>query len=152
MSRAWRIIRSGLASKAFDGGGAKRYPGRWNRQGVPLVYTSESLALATLEMLVHLEDWQMMDQYKCIPVDFDENCIQMLTSEEIPADWRDNPISPSTRLLGTEWVENQSTPVLKVPSSVIPEENNYLINPDHPDIGELTIGTPRPYNFDPRLA
>ena len=151
MPRAWRILRSNLLAEAFDGLGAKRYPGRWNQQGIPTVYTSESLALATLEMLVHLEDWQMLDEYLCIPVDFDESQVQTVAPEKLPSDWHDNTIPPSTRMLGTEWIQNQSSPVLAVPSAVIPEESNYLLNPNHPAFDRLIIGDARPYDFDPRL-
>jgi RES domain-containing protein len=151
MPRSWRIVHRVHISDAFDGLGARRFPGRWNQPGVPLVYTSESLALATLEMLVHLEDWQMLEQYACIPVEFDQCHVQELTSADLPGNWRESPVPPSTRKLGSEWVTKQSSPVLKVPSVVIPEEINYLLNPAHPAFAELLIGEPRPYNFDPRL-
>jgi RES domain-containing protein len=69
----------------------------------------------------------------------------------LPADWKNHPPPDSTREIGTSWVKEEKNPVLKVPSSVIPEEYNYLINPLHSDFARLKIGKAMTFLLDPRI-
>ena len=148
---AYRITKRKWAANAFDGEAAKRYPGRWNLRGHPLIYTAASRSLAMLEILVHYEEYELLtDHFICIPLTIPSECILEL-DEPLPDDWRTDPPPPSTRTLGTGWLESMASLALRVPSTVIPAEANYLINPLHPDIHRLEIGDAEPLDIDPRL-
>jgi RES domain-containing protein len=149
---AWRIVKAKHVDKAFDGEGARIAGGRWNRIGIPMIYTADSLALAVLEITVHLsqEDW-LQKKYFRISVQFDPTLVTLLDPAEIPEDWDSLPPSESTQNIGTQWALLQESVILKVPSTVIREEFNYLINPVHPDFKNLLIGNPQTVVFDPRI-
>ncbi|MGH8268411.1 MAG: RES family NAD+ phosphorylase [Steroidobacteraceae bacterium] len=136
---------------AFDGRGAAQYPGRWNNPGVAVVYTAESRSLASLEVLVHTEDTRLLAavRWVTIPVDIDERLIEI--AQHLPEDWRELPAPPSTREFGSQWVMQARSPVLRVPSIVVNGEFNYILNPRHTDFGQLKVGAPVPFSFDPRL-
>lgn len=149
---AFRIVKREFSATAFDGEGAKSSPGRWNSRGVPMVYTSESRSLAALEMLVNLEAEDLLaSAYVLIPAEIPDGVI-LAVAGPLPRDWNAQPPSTVTRSIGDEWVAAGSSAALLVPSSVIPAERNYLINPLHPDFPRITIGPAEPFPFDPRLA
>lgn len=149
--RAWRIIQQRHAASAFDGEGASLYGGRWNRPGTPLIYCSQSLSLATLEILVNLDSGQALRSYVSIPVDFENEACQSIPNEDLPDDWAADPPSLSTQQYGSSWAVSLTSLILEVPSSVISSEANYLINPAHQDFTALVIGEPSPFVMDPRL-
>lgn len=136
---------------AFDGQGAAEYPGRWNLPSVAVVYTAESRSLASLEVLVHTEDTQLLAsvQWMMIPVAIEERLIESAT--HLPEDWRQLPAPPSTREFGSQWVMQARSPALRVPSVVVDGEFNYILNPRHADFGQLKIGAPESFSFDSRL-
>ena len=148
---AWRIVKAKFAARAFDGEGARRFGGRWNNRGTALVYTAGSQALAVLEMLVHLEASELLRHYRLIPVTFDQHVVNVLDRKVLPANWRRRPLPASVRAIGDDWIASTKSVVLRVPSVIVPDENNYLINVSHPQFGRLVIGSPRPFRFDPRL-
>jgi RES domain-containing protein len=148
---AWRIVSAQYQDKAFTGDGAKTYGGRWNSKGVPIIYTADSLALASIEILVNLPSAKLLDNYLKIPVHFEENLVQELPFTDLPSDWDSRPVSQSTQAIGDNWFKEQRSAVLKVPSVVVPEEYVYLLNPVHPDFTKIETGTPVAYHFDTRL-
>lgn len=152
MITAWRIVQARHRDTAFTGAGARDFPGRWHPRGIPVVYTAGSLALAALEMLVHLHDQALLGAYTGIPVTFDPSHCLRLAPGDLPADWNRHPAPASTRALGTRWVREGGSPVLAVPSAVIPLESVYLLNPAHPRFHEVRIGEAIPFYFDPRLS
>ncbi len=150
MIKAVRLVSPRYAESAFDGEGARRYGGRWNSKGTSMIYAASSLALAALEMLVHLGDTNLLDGlFVYITASFDEEDVITLDPHTLPENWRDDEYT--TRALGDDWVYNGASLMLEVPSVVIPEEPNYLINPKHPDAGKLTLSAPKSFQFDPRL-
>jgi RES domain-containing protein len=149
---AWRIVLPRHAADAFSGEGARRYPGRWNQRGTPMVYAAGSLSLAAMEMLVHLGRADVLQQYFCMPVLFDKRLCRDLPLAGLPSGWRDHPVPRSTRQIGTDWCRSRRSLVLRVPSATVLGEMNYIINPQHPDAGRLDIGRPEPFSYDPRLA
>lgn len=150
---AWRIVQKRWAQSAFSGYGARLEGGRWNRAGIPMVYTAESLSLASLEIIVHLPEASLLyTTYVRIPVTFSPDQMTVLSKDTLPADWDSIPESESTQKIGTEWASENRSLLLKVPSSVVPEEHNFLINPSHPEAAHLSIGAPAPFRFDPRLV
>ena len=151
MIRAWRLIKAEHADDAFAGEGARRGGGRWNSKGVRVVYTSGSLSLATLEVMVHIPFYSALKNYACIPIDFDPNLSQSITIEDLPDNWKADPTPQSVKEVGDRWIQNQESVILKVPSVIIPVEYNFLINPSHPDFKKVVIHSPQRFAFDPRL-
>lgn len=135
----------------FSGEGAYRYGGRWNSPGRAVVYLSQSLSLSVLELLVHMVKIHMMRDHKCVWVDIPEELVTVVDPKRLPVNWRDIPAPRSTKTTGDQWFDSQATPVLKVPSTVIPEENNFVINPSHSQFDLLTIGQIQDFEIDERL-
>ncbi len=149
---AWRIVKANHADSAFDGEGARIAGGRWNGIGIPMIYTADSLALAVLEITVHLSQEDLLQKnYFRISVQFDSALVTALDPAKIPEDWDSLPPSESTQNIGTQWALSQKSVILKVPSTVVREEFNYLINPVHPEFKKLLIGNPETVVFDPRI-
>jgi len=149
--RAWRVVQEPFAETAFNGDGARLYGGRWNRPGTRVVYCSESISLATLEILVNLDFGQALRQYVSIPVDFADGLCEKITPSQLPQDWTSDPPPILTQQVGSNWIAAGSSVVLAVPSVVIGAETNYLINPMHADFSRLKVGNASPLKFDPRL-
>ncbi len=150
---AWRVIKKKHRRTAFKGDGARIYGGRWNPVGTSVVYTAESLSLATLEIVVHLEREELIyTHFLKIPVTFDARMVTALSRNTLPKDWNRLPPSESTQKIGYKWISQSKFAVLKVPSTIIIEEYNYLINPNHPDFTGMKIGKAQRFKFDPRLS
>ena len=151
MVTAWRIVKPRHVEGAFSGEGARLYGGRWNSIGIPMVYAAGSKALAALEILVHVDAAELLDEYLCLPVRFDRRLARTLDLKSLPSDWR-APLPPlSTQAIGDAWAAENGSVVLEVPSVLIPGEGNFLVNPRHPGFGKLRFGAPEPFEFDPRL-
>ncbi len=151
MPTGWRIMKSRYAVAAFDGEGARLYGGRWNSPGTRMVYTAQSQALAILEVLVHLEKVGLLLSYPLCAADFAEDLVEALDPEALPENWRSYPSPSGLRVIGDSWIAQRTSAVLEVPSVIVDDESNYLINPAHPDFPSITIGEPRPFDFDVRL-
>jgi RES domain-containing protein len=148
--RAWRLVAEKFAESAFSGEGAFKYGGRWNSAGVGVVYSAQSIALATLEILAGGVTISLLEKYAKIPVDFDESAVYSPMS--LPEGWTAYPPGRKTRDIGDGWVREQKSLVLRVPSAVIREEFIYIINPQHPDaVKGLKIGAAEKFHFDSRL-
>jgi len=151
MSSAWRIVQAHVADRAFTGEGSRRYGGRWNSKGYAVVYTSSSISLAILEVLVHIPIYGILEEYVCFPVDFDQGFVLSLIIDDLPSNWKKDPSPKAIKQIGDSWVESRESVILEVPSTIVPTEKNYLINPAHPDFKKLKIGSPTKIEFDPRL-
>lgn len=149
---AWRIVAARYKDDAFSGEGARLRGGRWNSKGTTMVYTAGSIALASIEMVVNLPGPKFLEEFVRIPVRIPPNLIIDLPLDKLPRDWNSRPVSPSVKVIGDRWIKKGESAVLKVPSVVVPEEFNYLLNPNHTDFAKITIGPPIIYRFDPRLA
>ena len=150
MPRAWRIVRQRYAATAFSGEGAAKTGGRWNSRGVPVVYASSTLALAALENLVHLNPLVLF-RYVAVSVQFDDALVERVPLAQLPPDWRESPPPPAAQQLGDAWAREARSAVLALPSVIVVQETNYLLNPRHPDFTRLRFGTPEPFSFDSRL-
>jgi RES domain-containing protein len=89
--------------------------------------------------------------YKCFHLDFDESLVESLPSSSLPTGWRQEPPLLTTQDVGNTWIREARSVVLAVPSVLIPEERNYLLNPAHPDFPKIAIGEATDFTFDPRL-
>jgi len=149
---AWRIIKRRQIKTAFTGSGAREYGGRWNSPGVAVVYTAETQSLAVLEILVHLDSPELLQTYLLISVEIDESSVSDIQRSQLPRNWRADPAPAKLRAIGDSWVLARGSAVLRVPSALIPAENNFLLNPLHPGFRKLQIGKPVNFQFDPRLS
>lgn len=148
----WRICKASRAKTAFDGEGARLFPGRWNDKGVAVVYCAGSLALACLEVFVHLDPDDLPDDLVSIRVEVpDSLAVEEIDPTKLPRSWRKVPGPPALRRLGSEWVAQGRSVALRVPSAIIPDEHNVLLNPRHPDMAKVVLGLPRRFTFDPRM-
>ena len=149
---AWRITKQKHAKTAFDGEGARLYGGRWNTPGTAIIYTAQSQSLAVLEMLVHLDSPELLKKYVLFEVSIDLAYVGNLDFSNLPRNWRADPAPPTVQAIGDSWVANGGSAVLRVPSTLVPGESNFLLNPRHPEFAKLRIGKALPFQFDPRLA
>lgn len=153
--RIWRLCRSVYAAEAFSGEGARRFGGRWNSRGVPMVYASTSLALAAIELFVLLEPIQAPSDLVFISSTLPEGePARTVHFADLPSDWftgdaLGGPHSP--RELGDRWIGAASSLAMMVPSVSIRPEWNVLMNPLHPRISEMKIDPPQPFVFDARM-
>lgn len=145
---SYRLVKQIHAGSAFDGEGARLYGGRWNSQGIPIVYTAESLALCCLEILVHLPSYHVLQDYVYIQVSFDPD---MVIDAQLVEGWQANPVPRISQAIGDQWVSDNVSPILRVPSAIIPEGVNYLLNISHPDFDRITVSEQFEMAFDPRL-
>lgn len=150
MLAAWRIVKTKHAASAFDGEGARRHGGRWTSIGRSAVYTSSTVALATLELVVHLDTTALLPAYALFEVGIPEDLVAEVPGA-LPPTWRDFPASTELRAMGDAWLNEVTSAALRVPSAIVPVEFNFLLNPEHPDFQLITIGQPQPYDIDSRL-
>jgi RES domain-containing protein len=119
---------------------------------VAVVYLAQSQSLAALEILVHVDSPQLLEYYAAIPVSIDPSLIARIDVSSLPKNWAAYPPPKGIRAIGDDWVAAATSAVLQVPSVIVPVENNFLLNPRHPDFPKLQIGKPVPFKFDPRLT
>jgi len=150
--RVWRICREIHAASAFSGEGARRFGGRWNSRGVPMVYSSTSLALAAIEFFVHLEPnlapTDLISISATLP---DGEPARTMQPANLPGEWWSEESLTATRELGDEWIRSDSSLAMLVPSVPIRPEWNVLVNPIHPRLKELKIDSPQHFVFDARM-
>lgn len=136
----YRIVAPRWASSAFTGEGARKYGGRWNSPGRPAVYLAGSRALAALEMLVHLTTPGSRSKP------------YLIFEASIPrSEIREADDARAPRGVGDEWLQTSRSLILRVPSVLIPQECNYVLNPEHPAASRIRVGKPVDFHFDPRL-
>lgn len=148
----WRICARQHAKRAFRGEGAQLWGGRWNPPGLPIVYCSENLSLACLEMLVHADPEDLPSDLVRIPAAVPDSIkIARLEVEALPPNWREYPAPRSLAAIGENWFKAREYAVLSAPSAIIPVERNYLLNPLHSDFSSINIRPSTPFIFDHRL-
>ncbi|MGO9606269.1 MAG: RES family NAD+ phosphorylase [Candidatus Binataceae bacterium] len=143
--RWWRLARRRHA--ALDGAGARRYGGRWNRPGQSVVYTSQHLSLALLEIIVHLElsPEELPDDYVKIAIEIPDD-LKLSRLDQLPQN--DDEMLD----VGVNWHDSGLTVGLLVPSVIIPEERNLLLNPTQPDFARVESSPPELFKLDQRLS
>jgi len=151
MAAGWRLVRQRYAENAFSGEGARRFGGRWNSPGTPIVYTSAHLSLAGLETLVHVQPLTPRDAFIVFRLEWEDRLMEILPESAWPPSWQAEPPGTSSMRIGDRWFREGRSAVLAVPSALIKEEKNYLLNPHHPDFRKVEITRIREFFFDPRL-
>lgn len=149
---AFRITKTRFLETAFSGECARLYGGRWNSKGTRMVYLAGSLSGATLELLVHTEDYSTInDLYSYIPVGIPEKCIENLNKNALPGGWDSQIPVAATQIIGDAWISSMSSAVLQVPSAITLGEQNFLCNPLHLDFPKLNIGEHLQFRIAPRI-
>jgi RES domain-containing protein len=146
----YRIAKCSYA-KDLSGEGARLYGGRWNSEGNRATYLASSRSLAVLEVLVHLPPLMIPDDFCLVEIEVPDNRITEIAMDQLPPNWQD--ISPPLALkkIGDEFLKKQEHLLLKVPSSIVPAEFNYLVNPAHPGMKKVKVLRMQPFSFDERL-
>ncbi|WP_419950008.1 RES family NAD+ phosphorylase [Candidatus Palauibacter sp.] len=146
----WRITRE--AHAALDGEGARLYGARWTPPGTPAVYASSHLSLAALEYLVHIDAEDAPDDLVALHISVPDDVTELACSPaSLPSDWRQTPPPPECQEIGGEWAGKGDALLLRVPSVLVPEESNVLVNPLHPDAVRVRVVGSRPFTYDVRL-
>lgn len=158
MTRSVFRIASTSPSYNYDdmtGKGAEMSGGRWNRRGVPVIYTASSVALAALETIVHTDTgaWPL-NRYvmeMAIPDGIWAAAEDVEKLGALPAVWDAQPAPKETLDFGDAWIASRRSLLLIVPSVIVPQEANILINPNHPDAGEIRIVKTTKFVYDGRI-
>lgn len=148
----WRLCKARYAKDPLSGEGSRLYGGRWTYPGISVAYTASTLSLAALELLVHLD-------HDIAPIDFQSIeisappsiSIEKIEIKTLPKNWREYPAPDSLRKIGSRWAKERRSLLLEVPSAVVPQEKNYLVNPIHHEFATLIIEHPQPFRFDSSL-
>ena len=146
----YRIVTKKRPNKVLDGEGARLLGGRWNSKGKRCVYTAGSESLAVLEVLVHAERPLVSSRCRLFELQLSEE--DVLHLDKLPDNWRAEPPPPETAEIGDAWLDSNESLALAVPSTVVPREWNYLLNPKHDRFDSLVSKSKRlPFEFDSRL-
>ena len=147
--KVYRISKCDFISD-LRGTGAATYPGRWHSKGTYILYTSGSPSLALLESVVHISNI-VISAYCMICLSVPEDKIKSLAVTDLPANWFANPPADNLRKVGDEFIRENKFLALKIPSAIMPEENNYLLNPGHPDFKKVAVAYTRTIPIDERF-
>jgi len=147
----WRVCREEYAD--LSGIGASFYGGRWNSQGRPVVYTSSSLSLAFLEILPGLRKRGVPKGFISLEIHIPEDLTRHeITLNYFPKGWEEGQADRWFIEKGDLWLADKTSAILSVPSVIIPQERNILLNPHHEDIQKINIISQQPFRPDPRLV
>ena len=145
----YRITNSAYKDD-LSGQGAKIFGGRWNLPGHQALYASEHISLCVLEMLVNITLPESSLNYHLLKITIPDTYEPtIILNKKLKTNWQDD--EAYTQFMGTEFLKNKQAAVLKIPSAVISEENNYLLNPLHPDFKKIVMRKSSPFKFDNRL-
>jgi RES domain-containing protein len=136
----------------WDGRGGLLVSGRWHHRGTVVVYTSATLSLALVEFFVHVDPTTaptgLLARGGDVPATLP---VERIDPASLPADWRTYPAPLELADRGTAWARARTTAVLAVPSVIVPQEWNYLLNPLHPDFKQIKLRAPARFEIDPRM-
>lgn len=146
----WRIARRPYALDRL-GTGARQDGGRWNSPGIAVIYAGRSVATAALETFVHLADVVPRDLV-LVRIDLPaKSSVEEPALTALPADWDAVPIAPASMQFGTRWVQEGRSLVLYVPSALMREESNAVLNPSHPEFRDVRMEIERDFDYDARM-
>lgn len=148
--QAWRLCREEYAD--LSGIGASLYGGRWNSPSRQVVYTASSLSLAFVEIIPGLRKGVFPTGFVSLHINIEEKASKKeISLEDFPSGWKKGNANQWFIEIGNNWIYEKSTLLLIVPSVIIPEEKNILINPHHPEINLVKITSTKPFTIDPRF-
>jgi RES domain-containing protein len=146
----WRLYRARYGA-GLDGIGGTFAEGRWHTRGELVVYFGGSAAIVVLERLAHTDPDLLPDDLQLAQFEFSAPVPESKTEDfgALPADWTKD--ENATRRIAGVWRQQGSSCVLAVPSAILPEESNFVFQPQHPDAKRLRLVRERPFRFDARL-
>ncbi|MGH7481835.1 MAG: RES family NAD+ phosphorylase [Longimicrobiales bacterium] len=148
--RIWRVARKPHA--ALNGEGARLFGARWSSEGIAAIYAASHLSLSAVEYLVHIDIEDVPDDLVALAIEVPDDVGEdVLVPGDLPVGWRETPAPPVCRAIGDGWLARKETLLLRVPSVLIPEEMNVLVNPTHPRAGAVRVTLTRSFVYDPRL-
>lgn len=156
MVAIWRIstITPDYSADDLTGAGAKITGGRWNRPGNPVLYCAPSRALAGFETVVHLASGSLPLNRYLVRIDIPDPvwmAREIITDKTAPVGWDALPAGKVSLDFGDRWLASLRSALLEVPSVIVPEEGNILVNPRHPDVNGITAAIVRKWVYDARL-
>jgi RES domain-containing protein len=152
LTTVYRLIRSLYADNPFDGEGAYRYGGRWSSVGTRVAYTSQHQSLAMLEYFVHLDrDNPPTDLVLARAIVPDRLSRIQVAVDDLPLDWHSSPAPSVLAAIGDDFVAGRKAAILIVPSALAPPENNWLLNPYHPEFAKIEVQPVEAFEHDERL-
>lgn len=145
----YRVCRTKWA-RDLNGEGARLFGGRWNRKGTSCIYTSSSRSLAILEFSVNISLDDIPRALSIVTIRIPDTQL-LVKTEDLPGNWKDVPAPSSTREFGNTILTEKKHLVFRVPSAVIPQEYNYLINPIHPGLAQCEVTRVEDLAYDVRI-
>ena len=125
---------------------------RWNPNDVSMIYAASSRSLACLENVVHRHQTGLSELFSIMSIECPDTVrIETIDAADLPHDWKDFGRMKFTQNIGERWIRQNGSAMLRVPSSIIEEEVNYLINPNHQDFNVIRILKTDPFVFDKRI-
>ena len=148
----WRLVKKSREAEALSGEGARLYGGRWNHRGTDVVYLSDSLSLAALEVFVQLGSSHRGMIFATFHIEIPDSVSAVsLERDKLPSNWRDEPPPDACKDIGTDWIKGGTSSILEAPSVIVPVQKNYIINTAHPDYRLFHIVREDDFSFDPRM-
>ncbi len=143
-------LSSGDYMNDLSGTGSKLYGGRWNSVGMKAIYTTENISLAILEILVHIKKYKRPLDYHLVTISIPDSIKPVIIiKEKLKKNWKDD--AAYSQFMGDEFLKNGQSLVLKVPSVIVEQEYNFILNPGHADAGKIKIVSTKLFEFDKRL-
>ena len=142
-------LATGNFANDISGEGARIYGGRWNAAGIPTLYTSEYISLSILEILARATKSTSPDTYTLVSIDVPDNAIFLIELKKLKKSWQHD--IEYTRDIGSNFLKEKHTLCIKVPSAIVPQENNFIINPLHSDFKKVKIVSSELLELDKRL-
>jgi RES domain-containing protein len=153
LTSVYRLLRRPFAADPFDGEGSFRYGGRWSRPGTRVVYTAEHLSLAMIEYLAHLDADRPPGDLVLAKAEVPDDVSRMQVEVgDLPEGWRRYPPPEALAALGDAFARDLRAAVLIVPSALAVTENNWILNPAHPEFQRIQFYPAEPFEYDSRLV
>ena len=146
----YRLTRC-IYANDLSGSGARLYGGRWNSEGKAMLYLASSRSLSVLEALVHLRPANIPNDYCMVIMDIPDD-FAIINENQLLPNWRDPNDMDVLKQIGNIFLYEKKNLMLRVPSAIVNEEFNYLVNPLHPAAQKITLTKVQPFSFDKRLA
>lgn len=135
----------------ISGEGSKLSGARWNYKGTAVLYTSSSIALATLEMLVRIPIRFSIPDLVIAHIKVPDDSVFNVEVKSLPRKWNQDPSPDALKKITEKWISNAKFLLMRVPSAVVPQNYNYIINPAHSRFNEVKIIKKEPFTFDKRI-
>lgn len=135
----------------LSGTGAKQYGGRWNDKGISMVYFAMSRAMAVMEVLVHLRPVALDQDFALAIFEIPDDDMLTIKAKDLPENWKEETEIEALKKIGNQFIKDNRQLVMKVPSAILEEEHNIILNPNHPQAVKVKLIEKRVFRFDKRF-